>query len=106
MIRPHTLVSDWEYVSRFDEAVDHDVPDFDDAWRQYLDGAKEPPLKPGVEPTMFKLRHVTSTERVYLFELYQGEEKGLMLAAAAMALVGVRGLKDEQGKPIEVSKEF
>jgi hypothetical protein len=106
MIRSHTLVDNYEYVSRFDEAVDHDVPEFEHKWKLYADGAGEPPLKPGAQPTRFTLRHVTSTERMYLYEMFQGEEKGLMLAAAAMALVGAKGLEDAAGKPIEVSKEF
>lgn len=106
MIRSHTLVENYEYVSRFDEAVDADVPEFDHKWKLYADGGGEPPLKAGAQPTRFTLRHVTSTERMYLFEMFQGEEKGLMLAAAAMALVSVKGFEDQSGKPIEVSKEF
>jgi hypothetical protein len=105
MIRSHTLVENYDYVSRYDEAVDRDLPDFDEKWRLYLDGAGEPPIKAGEKPTKFQLRHVSSTERIYLYELYQHEEKGLMLAAAAMALVGVTGLDDGSGKPITVKQE-
>lgn len=106
MIRSHTLVEPYEYISRFDEAVDSEAADFETKWKLYLDGAAPAPVKAGVEPTRFTLRHVSNVERVYLLELYQGEERGLMLAAAAMALVGVKGFDGPDGKPLQVVKEF
>lgn len=105
-VRAHTLVENYEVVSRFDEAVDADAPEFEHKWKLYRDGAGDLPLKAGVSATRFQMRHVTSTERVYLLELYQGEERGLMLAAAAIALVGAKGLEDASGKPVEVRRAF
>lgn len=105
-IRAHTLVDNYEVICQSDDAVDLDAPDFEMKWKLYRDGAGEPPLKPGAQPTRFHLRHVTNTERVYLLELSHGEEKGLLLATAAMALVGAKGLEDANGKPVEVKREF
>jgi hypothetical protein len=105
MIRSNTLVQDYEYISRFDEAVDSGREDFEHAWKLYLDGAGDCPLKAGVEPTRFKLRHITSSERVYLLELHSNGEHGLMVAAAAMALVGAKNLSDGEGKPAQVARE-
>jgi hypothetical protein len=106
MIRSHTLVDDYQYISRFDEAVDSSLADFEDRWRQYMDGAAEPPLKPGIEPARFTLRHVTNTERVYLLEMAQGDEKGLMIGAASIALVEAKGVEGPDGKPLKVARDF
>jgi hypothetical protein len=106
-IRSHTLVDKYEYVSRFDEAVDQSVEDFEQAWQRYRDGTAQPPLKLGEEPTRFTLRHVTSTERLYLFEITQagGERNALYLAAAAVGLVSVKGLTGADGAAIEIRQE-
>lgn len=104
-IRANTLVDSFDYVSQYDEAIDHDVEEFDHKWKLYRDGMGEPPLKAGAKPTLFKLRHVTSTERVYLMELSHGEERGLYITAAAMALVGVKGLEGADGKKVEIRQE-
>lgn len=106
MLRSHTLVADYEFISQFDDAVDRTVDDFEHRWQMYRDGAADCPLIAGVEPTRFTLRHITSTERVYLLELHSGGEHGLMVAAAAMALVGIKGMRDEAGKPLEAKREF
>lgn len=104
-IRTNTLVQDFEYVSQFDEAVDKSAEDFEHKWKIYRDGMGEPPLVAGSSPTRFKLRHVTSVERIYLLEIAQGDEHGLYIAAAAMSLVGAKGAADEAGKPYEVKFE-
>ena len=104
-IRANTLVADYEYISQFDEAVDKSAEDFDHKWKLYRDGMAEPPLKAGEKPTFFKLRHVTSSERAYLLELAQGNERGLFLGAAAIGLIGVKGLDGADGKPLQVRQE-
>ncbi len=104
-IRTNTLVADYDYVSQFDEAVDRSADDFDHQWKVYRDGLGEPPLKVGESPTRFKLRHVTATERLYLLELSQGDERGLYIAAAAIGLVGAKGLTGQDGKPVTIRQE-
>lgn len=105
MIKTNTLVHDYDYVSQFDEAVDKSGEDFEQKWKQYRDGMSEPPLLPGATPTIFKLRHVTSVEHAYLLELRQSDEHGFFVAAAALALVGIKGLAGENGKPVTFRKE-
>ncbi len=105
MIRANTLVENFEYVSRADEAVDDSVDEFDHKWKLYRDGMAAPPLKAGGKPTLFKLRHLSSTERMYLLELAQGGEQGLYIAAAAIALVGAKPLEGADGKPFEIRQE-
>ncbi len=105
MLRSHTLVENYDFISQFDDAVEREAPDFEQRWKLYTDGAADCPLKAGAEPTRFQLRHITSSERVYLLELHEGGEHGLMVAAAAMALVGIKNLRDEEGKPLEVKRE-
>lgn len=90
-IRTNTLVDSYELISRYDDAVDVDAPDFEHRWKLYRDGMGEPPLKPGAEPSFIKLRHLSSTERHYLIE--KAQEGGALLAAARFALVGIRGLE-------------
>lgn len=113
MIRTNTLVDDFEYVSIHDEAIDAPADGSDPAaieafqhkWKLYRDGMGDPPLKAGVKPTRFKLRHITSAERIYLMELQSGDEKGVAVAAAAMAIVGASDLADSDGKKIEIRQE-
>jgi len=105
MIRANTLVEDFEYVSQYDEAVDKSAEDFDHKWTIYRDGLGDPPIKTGETPTRFKLRHLTATERLYLLELSQGEEHGLYIAAAAIALIGVKGMNGADGKPHVIRQE-
>lgn len=105
-IKSHTLVEPYEYVSVHDAAVDSDAPDFEERWRLYLDGAGEPPLKPGAEPVRYQLRHVTNTERGYLMKLGRDADGSAPLAAAAIALVGMSGAKDGEGKPLGVEFDF
>jgi hypothetical protein len=105
MLRGNTLVADYEYISQSDEAVDSEAEGFELKWKHYLDGMGEPPLKAGETPTIFKLRHLMPTERAYLAEASNGDERGLFIAAAAIALVGVKGFDGPDGKPLEVKQE-
>ena len=103
--RSHTLVKPYEVVSRQDDALDKDAPDFDLRWDQYLDGAGDPPLKPGAKPATFKLRHLKATERDRLAGL-DGDAARLCYAACALALMSVDGLVDEDGKPIKIRHDI
>lgn len=121
-LRSHTLVEDYSYICLLDDAVDAPAlpPDADEAatklwgeqmaafqekWRLYLDGAGEPPLKPGVEPARFTLRNLSNVERTYLLELQQLGEKGVAISATSIALVAVKGYTGRDGKPIVVTHD-
>lgn len=106
MLRSNTLVDDFEYVSRADDAVDTSAEDFEHKWKLYRDGAAEPPLKAGAKPTRFKLRHLTSTERLRLLEMSQGGEHGLYVAAVAFALVGIKDMDAPAGKESEFKQTW
>lgn len=101
-IRTNTLVDNYEIVSRYDDAVDDAVEDFEHKWKLYRDGMGDPPLRPGAEPSYITLRHLSSTERHFLLE--KSQEGGVLLAAARFALVAIRGL-EIGGKPFEVRQE-
>lgn len=88
--RTATLVEDYDYVSKFDEAVDQSLPDFELRWKQYRDGVGEPPLIPGAKPVTFRLRHLGTAERMYLSSAESGHER--LLVAAGLAIVGVENL--------------
>ncbi len=105
MIKTSTLVENFDVISAYDDAVDKDAPDFDQRWKQHRDGMGDPPIKAGETPTRFKLRHISSTERTYLVEIAQGDDKGLYIGAAALALVGVSGMVDDEGRQIVVAQE-
>ena len=100
MIRSsHTLVGDYEFISKYDDAVDTEAADFEHRWQLYVDGADKPPLKPDAEPTYIKLRHLKDSERIAAFELGE-RDGGALLLVARMALLGVRGFEID-GKPYE-----
>lgn len=121
MIRTHTLVDDFEYVSRLDDAVDAPVPPvdpedkdaakaheaalaaFEHKWSLYQDGGGPCPLKGDAQPTYLRLRHLTPSESACVFEL-GSNEGGTAPLVARFALVGARGLEVE-GKPYEVKFE-
>ncbi len=102
-IRPNTLVADYDYISEHDEAVDRSVEDFDLKWKHYRDGMGDPPLIPGSKPTVFRLRHLGSADRMFIGAANGGHE--LLLTAAGIALIGVTGLSDEEGKPVVFRKD-
>lgn len=87
MIRSQTaLAGEYTYVSRLDDALDRDAPDFSQAWDQYLDGVRDAPIKAGGTPTVFHLRHLKARE---MNQLVRDGANGFDLCRAAM--VGMSG---------------
>jgi len=87
MLRTQTsLTGEYTYVSRYDDALDSDAPDFELRWQQYLDGTAEAPIKAGASPTVFHLRHLKAGE---FNALLRSDANGFDLARAA--LIGVSG---------------
>lgn len=104
MSETNTLVDPYELISQFDPAVDRGGEDFDQAWRLYLDGQGEPPIKPNAKPAKFRLRHLDDVDRKILRKMLHasGNEptSELFDAAAALALIGYT---DPNGKDIKLS---
>ena len=107
-----TLVEEYTYICRQDDAVQQDAPDFDLKWQQYLDGQGPPPLIPGAKPTVFKLRHLNTLARGRLMRYLAraNEDRSLFwdaaFAAFNLAVVGVEGLLDAEGKPVKLQFDF
>lgn len=94
--KTNTLVGDFEYVSPYDDAVDETVENFEERWSQYLDGMAEPPLKPGGEPTVFVLKHLTSVEMDRVKDI--ATKHGTHAAALAACALGLKAAKNWDGK--------
>ena len=93
------LTGEYTYISRLDDALDTEAPDFDARWQQYLDGAADAPLKAGSSPTVFSLRHLKAGE---FNQLVRENANGFDLAKAA--IVGSSGSPLPDGFVIKVGK--
>lgn len=108
-LRTNTLVEDYDYVTRFDPAVDAGREDFAAAWEQYLDGAGECPIKPGGKPTIFRLRHLRKVDRALLQSMardYGGNGAGVSDGAILWAFrLGVVGVNHPGSSPVNLSTQ-
>lgn len=95
--KTNTLVADFHYVSPYDAAVDETVEDFKGRWQQYLDGLADPPLKPGVVPTTFVLKHLGAVEIEWVQDV--GAKRGSQAAFLVACDLGLKAAKNwEDGK--------
>lgn len=99
----NTLVENYQYISKYDEAVDKDDTDFDDKWERYLDGQAEPPLRGSGQPTVWHFRHLTPRQRAKVMSMPHQEGA---FAALAMSLTKVDNFTDEKGRAIKVEHVF
>lgn len=101
------LMGEFTYISLNDSALDTDAEGFSDAWEQFIEHGKMPPLKPGEEPTVFRLRPVTDAE---LDARIRGKLDGVGIAwaveTACYSLVGIDNLKDSEGRPFVLEFEM
>lgn len=104
-IPARTLVGECSYIYLGDPSLDHDVDGFADKYRLYRETGDEKhlPLKPGDEPTRFKLRLLSRAEFRYVQDQIAARRGylGALRLAASMALVGLGGLRDEDGKELK-----
>lgn len=102
------LVESFTHILRSDPAVDSGCDDFEAKWEVYLDGAGDPPLKPGEKPAVWTLRILGTKEQVRLSEYSSRASddrhklSGLIAAAFGIGLVSVEGLLDADGKALSV----
>ena len=93
--KTNTLVADYHFISRQDSAVNTDGEDFEQKWQQYLDGMEEPPLRVGEQPTIFILKHLSSTDLDLVREVgMQTSAHAAMLLACAIGLKGAKNWLD------------
>lgn len=98
---PATLQEEFEYISMYDDALDHEAEDFSRRWKLYNEGKGEAPLKDGATPTVFVMSHLSRAafNRVRQLGLKDRDVEAWELAARA-TLKEVRGKVG--GKEIEV----
>lgn len=102
--KTNTLVSDFHFVSKQDDAVDASAADFEERWQRYLDGMADPPLKPGETPTTFVLKHLTSTELDAVRDL--AVRSGGFASVLAACALGLKAAKNwEDGKDYAFRRE-
>lgn len=99
----NTLVESYRYISKHDEAVDRDDPDFEETWSRYMDGKCEPPLRASGQATVWHFRHLTPRQRAKVMAMSAQEGA---LCALVMALQKVDNFFDEKGRPIKVEHVF
>lgn len=100
-----TLNDTFEYISPRDEAMDTERKGFTEEFDRYRHGLAEPPLKEGVEPTVFVLRPVSVDAGLAakLDGVCEKDGRSMWsLTAAALGIVGWRNLEDpDTGEPLE-----
>ena len=111
MINAHnTIVEDYEYISRHDDALDSGNPAFEDKWQKYLDGVGQVPLRDGHAPTKFKMRHIQTSQKAQISEHMSkaAEDNSLWqkacYEAARIALVDCSGLVDVDGSDFKIKR--
>lgn len=100
--RPQTLAGTYDYISQMDSAVDRDVENFKELWGLYEYGKGQPPLKPGQQPTVFKLRHLTHSDERYLAPFIDDAKRAACLPEAMhrvcrVVIVSVENFRDSEG---------
>ncbi len=111
--RNRSLVENYEHICKSDSAVNRDVEDFENVWRQYIEGAVEPPLHPGATPTVFTLKHITGKSKAMLsreVKRFRADDTdvltlGSAIAAFRLSVVGVEPFADDAGKTVKLTFE-
>jgi hypothetical protein len=108
VLRTNTLVEDYQYISKSDDAVDADAADFDEKWRLYQEGKGDPPLKAGKEPTVFTMQHLRSVRDKKLLHSESGKHGagGALITACLLSLKSADNLRDESGKLVKLEQEL
>lgn len=104
VLKTKTLAGKYEYVLSTDPALDQKADGFADAFRIAVETGKTDglPLKDGQRPTVFELTHLGPDASGWLLD--QGATEGnhrMSLHGIALALVGIKGALDEEGKPVQ-----
>ncbi len=125
-----TLVEDYSYISRQDDAVDSPAEptatdsqeaieqkvkaaeDFEHRWERYTDGMAEPPLRPGVKPTVFHMRHMGNPARAKLAPYLHRSSEDIShfweaaIAAFALSVRKVENCAGLDGRPVKLVTEM
>jgi hypothetical protein len=101
-----TLVKEFSYISLHDEAIDASGDDFEEEFKKYREGQIPlPPLKDGVEPTVWTLKPITSARLSAMLDGVRAEhgQAAWTVATAAAGIKGVSGLKNADGTAFKLT---
>lgn len=99
-LRTATLQDDFDHICDSDPALDSERKGYEDELQRFRETGKNPPLKDGQEPTVFKLRPIKSSKCLAMLNDLLLKE-GLVTyyyQAACLGLVGVQNLPDFEVK--------
>lgn len=100
-IRKPSSVQEYTHVYSDDPALDKDSDSFDHGrWIESGD-AKFLPTKAGMEPTVFRMRHLSSLEHAQLVNIH--EKQGVAVAARDAFRRCVRGISDYEFEHVHES---
>jgi len=107
-LKTATLVADWDYISLHDEAMDDETDGFQKLYEDFVEGRGPAPLKDGVEPTVWKLAHLSDVRTIAKLDGIRTSDGNTAWAVAASAccIVSVQGLTDSEGKPYRIRREY
>lgn len=108
ILKTKTLVGTYVHVLLTDPALDHEADGFVDAYRIAMDTGQldKLPLKPGQQPLVWEFTQVGPDETAWLLDRAHHGQNGFALDAVALALVKVRGLKNEKGEDAKLVRRF
>ncbi len=113
-LKPPTLVEDYEHVYSGDDAIDHDVEDWQTRWTEARESGNWDlvPTKPGRKPVVWKLRHLRGVPRMRVKDMGLEHARGgncahaLFWHACRFALAGVVGLLNDRNQPVTAIPQF
>ena len=109
-----TLVQDYEIFYSEDPAIDASVEGFEGIWEDYMktNDFSKVPLKAGVEPTKWRLRHIRGKAKRMLQDMIRKTVVDGMISPTAaylacqMGLVEAENLVDRDGREVVLDTQF
>lgn len=111
LVTKRPLTEPVEYIYSQDPALDRDAADFAEKWRLYRERGDSSvlPLKPGQKPAVWRLRQLAGKPRRRLRDFLKetqsakgGPSETGLYVACQIALAGVSGLRDQDGREVEL----
>lgn len=102
-LKTATIHDDYKWIWADDEAIDKDREDWESEYEAALESAdmSRMPLRQGVKPTVFTLRHPTPTMRRY-FAGFQSQEGKWFIALRRVVQLSVVNIEDA-GLPLKMA---
>jgi hypothetical protein len=102
-----SLMGEFTHILSTDPALDTEAKDFKDAFKRFQEDGTLPPLKNGLEPTVFTLAKLTDTEKLAEITgvLERVGQEAWAVELACYSLKSISNLKDPNGEDFKLDFE-